>query len=84
MRILLATNDFPPKVGGIQTYCYQLAKNLALLGEKIVVLTPGVEGDLEFDKRQNFKIIRVRKKISLSFTFFSTLRRERIEKILVA
>ncbi|MCK4649151.1 glycosyltransferase family 4 protein [bacterium] len=84
MKILLATNDFPPEVGGIQTYCYQLAKNLASLGEKIVVLAPGVEGDLEFDKRQNFRIIRIRKKINLYFTFFSTLRRERIEKILVA
>jgi len=84
MRILLATNDFLPKVGGIQTYCYQLAKKLTSLGEKIVVLAPGVEGALEFDKRQNFKIIRIRKKISLYFTFFSTLRRERIEKILVA
>ncbi len=84
MRILLATNDFPPKIGGIQTYCYELAKNLALLGEEIVVLAPGVEGDLEFDKRQNLKIVRVKKKISLYFAFFSILRRERIEKILVA
>ena len=84
MRILLVTNDFPPKVGGIQTYCYELAKNLTSLGEEVTVLAPGVEGDLEFDKRQDFKIIRLKKKISLYFTFFSTLRRERIEKILVA
>lgn len=84
MKILLATNDFPPEIGGIQTYCYQLAKNLALLGEEIVVLASGVEGDLEFDKRQNFKIARPKRKISLYFTFFSILRRERIEKILVA
>ncbi len=84
MRILLATNDFPPKVGGIQTYCYELAKNLTFLGEEVIVLAPGVKGNLEFDKKQNFKIIRERKKISLYFTFFSTLRRERIEKILVA
>lgn len=84
MRILLATNDFPPKVGGIQTYCYELAKNLIPLGEEIVVLAPGVREDLEFDERQNFKIVRLRKKSSLYFVFFSILRRERIEKILVA
>ncbi len=84
MRILLATNDFPPKVGGIQTYCYELAKNLTSLGEEIVVLAPRVEGDSEFDKRQNFKIVRIKKKISLYFTFFSILKREKIEKILVA
>lgn len=83
MKILLATNDFPPQVGGIQTYCYELAKNLSLLGEEIVVLTPGVEGDLEFDQKQNFSIIRVRNKLSLYFTFFSVLKRERIERILV-
>jgi len=83
MRILLATNDFPPKVGGIQTYCYELAKNLTSLGEEIVVLVPGTEGDLEFDKRQNFKIIRIKNKISLYFTFFFILKREKIERILV-
>ncbi len=83
MRILLATNDFPPKVGGIQTYCYELAKNLTSLGEEIVVLAPGTEGDLEFDKRQNFKIIRIKNKISLYFTFFFILKREKIERILV-
>lgn len=84
MRILLATNDFPPKVGGIQTYSYQLAKNLTFLGEEIVVLAPGVEGDLEFDKKQNFKTIRIRNKLNLYLTFFSILRRERIERVLVA
>lgn len=84
MKILLATNDFPPKVGGIQTYCYELAKNLTSLGEEVIVLAPGVEGNLEFDKKQNFKTIRIKKKISLYFAFFSILRRERIEKILVA
>ena len=55
MKILLATNDFPPKVGGIQTYCYELARNLTSLGEEIVVLAPGVEGDSEFDGKQSFK-----------------------------
>lgn len=84
MKILLATNDFPPETGGIQTYCYELAKNLALLGEEIVVLAPGGKNDLEFDKRQNFEIVRLKKKISLYFAFFSILRRKRIEKVLVA
>jgi len=84
MKILLATNDFPPKIGGIQTYCYQLAKNLAFLGEEIVVLAPGVEGNLEFDKKQNFQIVRIKNKLNLYFTFFSILRRERIERILIA
>ncbi len=83
MRILLATNDFPPKVGGIQTYCYELAKNLTLLGEEVTVLAPRVEGDLEFDRKQNFRITRVRNKLSLYGTFFSVLRRKKVEKILI-
>lgn len=83
MRILLATNDFPPKVGGIQTCCYQLAKNLTLLGEEVTVLAPRVEGDLGFDRKQNFRITRVRNKLSLYGTFFSVLRREKAERILI-
>ena len=84
MKILLATNDFPPRIGGIQTYCYELAKNLTLLDEEVTVLAPRVEGDLEFDKKQNFKTIRIRNKLNLYLTFFSILRRERIERVLVA
>lgn len=83
MKILLATNDFPPKVGGIQTYCYELAKNLTSLGEEVTVLAPRVEGDLEFDKRQNFKTIRIKNKLNLYLAFFSILRKEKIERILV-
>ncbi len=83
MRILLATNGFLPEVGGVQIYCYKLANNLALLGEEIIVLAPGVEGGLEFDKKENFKIIRTRKKGSSRLAFLFLLKRERIEKILV-
>ena len=83
MRILLTTNDFLPKVGGIQTYCYELAKNLSSLDEKVIVLAPSAKRDLEFDKRQNFKTVRIKNKLNLYSTFFSVLRREKIERILV-
>ncbi len=84
MKILLTTNDFPPKVGGIQTYCYELARNLTSLGEEIVVLAPGVKGDSEFDGKQSFKIIRIKKKFNLYANFFLALRKHKIESILVA
>jgi len=83
MKILLATNGFLPEIGGVQVYCYELAKNLTLLGEKIVVLAPGTKGDSVFDKKERFKIIRTRKKGSSRLAFFFLLKRERIEKILV-
>ena len=83
MRILLATNGFLPEIGGVQVYCYELAKNLTLLGEEIIVLTPKTEGDTDFDKKEKFKIIRTKKKVSSRLGFLFLLKRERIKKILV-
>ena len=84
MKILLCANDYPPDVGGIQTYSYQVAKNLAALGEEVTVLAPRLEGDRKFDGQQEFRTIRVDKKILLYPKFFWTLRKYRVEKILVA
>ena len=83
MKILLATNGFSPEIGGVQVYCYELTKNLTLLGEEIIVLAPETEGDSEFDKKAGFEIIRTRKKSASRFAFLSILRRKRIEKILI-
>ncbi len=83
MKVLLATNGFLPEVGGVQTYCYQLAKNLFSLGEEIIVLAPRTEGDAVFDKRERFKIIRTEKKVCSRLAFLFLLKRKRIEKILV-
>lgn len=84
MRILLCTNDFPPDVGGIQTYSYEVARELSSLGEEVIVLAPRADGDGEFDGKQTFPVVRVGSKTGLYFKFFWTLRRRRIEKVLVA
>ena len=83
MKVLLATNGFLPEIGGVQTYCYELARNLSYLGEEIVVLAPRVEGDLNFDKREGFKIIRTTKKACSRLAFLSVIKREGIEKIVI-
>jgi len=57
-KILLFTADFPPVTGGIQTYSYEIAKNLHELGEDVIVLAPKDEGCKEFDENQDMKIIR--------------------------
>ena len=57
-KILLFTADFPPVAGGIQTYSYEIAKNLNELGEDIIVLALKDDGYEEFDKNQDIKIIR--------------------------
>lgn len=83
MRILLVTNGFSPEIGGVQVYCYELAKNLTLLGEEVVVLAPLTEGAGEFDRKENFEIIRTRKRVCSRLSFLLLLKRKRITKILV-
>ena len=56
-RILKVTLSFPPRVGGISTNSYQLAKNM---GEKVVVLAPSCKGARKFDKVQRFATIRMK------------------------
>jgi phosphatidylinositol alpha-1,6-mannosyltransferase len=54
---LLVTNDFPPKIGGIQSYLWELWRRLPA-GE-CAVLTLAHEGAPAFDARQPFRIERV-------------------------
>jgi phosphatidylinositol alpha-1,6-mannosyltransferase len=60
---LLVTNDFPPKVGGIQNYLYDLWKHLP--PDRFAVLTTSQEGDRAFDRDQPFRIDRVPSKVLL-------------------
>jgi len=54
---LLVTNDFPPKVGGIQSYLWELWRRLP--PERVVVATTPHAGDREFDGRQAFRVVRL-------------------------
>ena len=57
MRHLLVTNDFPPKVGGIQTYLWELWRRLPP-GE-FAVLTTSHRDAAIFDAAQPFRVERV-------------------------
>src|SRR5438067_6395589 len=57
MRHLLVTNDFPPKVGGIQTYLWELWRRLP--PEDFAVLTTAHAGAAAFDAAQPFRVERV-------------------------
>lgn len=58
MRHLLVTNDFPPKIGGIQSYLWELWRRLP--AEDVTVLTtPYRDADI-FDGQQAFRIDRTR------------------------
>jgi phosphatidyl-myo-inositol dimannoside synthase len=55
-RVLIVTNDFPPRVGGVQQYVWNLARHLP--SECVAVLAPNWEGWREHDAAQPFPIHR--------------------------
>lgn len=57
-RHLLVTNDFPPKVGGIQNYLWELWRRLP--PDEVVVHTTPYRGAAAFDATQPFTVIRSR------------------------
>lgn len=63
MKHLLVTNDFPPKVGGIQSYLWELWRRLP--ADEFVVFTPKHAQSAAFDAQQDFTIIRHSKSVFL-------------------
>ena len=63
MKHLLVTNDFPPKVGGIQNYLWELWRRLP--ADSTAVLTTPHRGAREFDAAQPIRIERDRTKVLL-------------------
>jgi phosphatidyl-myo-inositol dimannoside synthase len=59
MRLLLVTKDFPPDIGGIQTYCNELAGRLAPRCEVFAVVAPRLPGTEAVDKALPFEVIRI-------------------------
>ena len=55
-RVLVVTNDFPPRPGGIQTFVYELVRRLD--PDQVVVYTSKWKGWSEFDAAQPFPVIR--------------------------
>ena len=55
---LLVTNDFPPKVGGIQSYLWELWRRLP--PEDVAVHTTPHKGSTAFDAEQRFAVTRSR------------------------
>ncbi len=59
MRLLLVTQDFPPELGGIQTYAGELARRFADWTDDLVVLAPDHPRAAELDARLPFDVYRV-------------------------
>jgi len=60
---LLVTNDFPPKVGGIQSYLWELWRRLPP-GEVTVLTTPHAAG-ASFDAQQPYRVERTPEQVLL-------------------
>jgi phosphatidyl-myo-inositol dimannoside synthase len=55
-KVLIVTNDFPPRAGGIQSFIHALA--LRLPPDGVVVYAPSWAGAAEFDRQQPFPVLR--------------------------
>jgi len=60
---LLVTNDFPPKLGGIQSYLWELWRRLP--PARFAVLTTSFSGGRQFDGAQPFRVERTRQRVLL-------------------
>lgn len=63
MRHLLVSNDFPPKVGGIQSYLWELWRRLP--PDETCVYTTPYRGAAAFDAEQRYWIARSREPVLL-------------------
>ncbi|HET9059964.1 MAG TPA: hypothetical protein VFN61_08590, partial [Acidimicrobiales bacterium] len=63
MRHVLLTNDFPPKVGGIQSYLWELWRRLP--DQDVVVMTSPYTGAREWDSEQPYRVVRTREPVLL-------------------
>jgi phosphatidylinositol alpha-1,6-mannosyltransferase len=63
VKHLLVTNDFPPKIGGIQSLLWEWWRRLP--PDRFAVLTSPYAGAAEFDAAQPFRVERVREPVLL-------------------
>lgn len=58
MRILVVTNDLPPRVGGIQYYVDQLCRGLTAAGDDVTLYGSEHPGAAEWDAAAPFRVVR--------------------------
>ncbi|MEF8795264.1 MAG: glycosyltransferase family 4 protein, partial [Salinivenus sp.] len=59
MRLLVVTQDFPPDVGGIQTYSWELARRLSAKASALEVVAPARPAAAAVDRAAPFRVTRV-------------------------
>ncbi len=62
-KILVVTNDFPPRRGGIETFVFSLCQSLP--SSRVVVYTAHMPGDVDFDGSLRYPVVRDRSRTLL-------------------
>lgn len=57
MKMLLVTNDFPPRAGGIEQYMLTLLRGL--MPSEAIVVAPEADGARQFDAAAHFEVVRL-------------------------
>jgi phosphatidylinositol alpha-1,6-mannosyltransferase len=65
MRVLVVTNDLPPRLGGIQNYVDQLCRGLVSAGDEVTVYASTFAGDAVWDEAAPFHVVRDRASVLL-------------------
>ena len=65
MRVLVVTNDLPPRLGGIQNYVDQLCRGLTAAGDEVTVYASAFAGDATWDAQAPFRVVRDRSSVLL-------------------
>lgn len=60
MKVCMYTSEFPPDVGGISTYVYNLSKRLVDRGHKVTVITRGTWKKTNYEEIEGISVYRVR------------------------
>ncbi|MEZ4381271.1 MAG: glycosyltransferase family 4 protein [Nannocystaceae bacterium] len=85
----MLTQDFPPAVGGIETYSWELARRWVDALEHVVVLAPRQRDAARFDARAPFPVVRTRipcdlLSVSARAAVMPIVRRHRIDAVFSA
>ncbi|EMA30476.1 glycosyltransferase family 4 protein [Haloarcula japonica] len=84
LRVCLLSKQFPPGVGGAETYAYELANGLGERGHDVDVYTQWVDSpDEEVDVHENVSVYRIcgarRKLVTFETLWFSYTARRKID-----
>ncbi len=81
MKILFVLENFYPKIGGVETLFFNLAKQLANNGHSITVLTSGlVKDNITEETIEGIRIVRTKWSSRYAFTFLSVFKATRLAK----